>query len=322
MPWSSGRKAFQSVTRANLPRFEVEATEDGRGRLKINPLGDWTKDDLEAYFAEHDLPRHPLEAQGFLSVGCQPCTSPVGPGEDSRAGRWRGWDKTECGIHVPGADEGGDELPTISMPPAPSRCRLPARTFQHSVGLSVEGVRRTADDRAWQDVAMVGDRSDNRRSAGTLTAVAREVQAAAPRQFREGSATVYLRFPQQGARVSNGARQRWFSSIIQAGLEQQMFVPSQVLSHVTPEVMAPLCDPDEEVYRALVTGCRDYVRKNGFSRSSLNAFVDTIVARLASFDRTSLASAKAQINRASLPPDADLVAAYGEFSALLTALYT
>ena len=103
--WISGRKAFQSVTRANLPRFEVED-----GRLKINPLGDWTKDDLEAWFAEHDLPRHPLEAQGFLSVGCQPCTSPVAPGEDPRAGRWRGWDKTECGIHVPGADD-GDELP-------------------------------------------------------------------------------------------------------------------------------------------------------------------------------------------------------------------
>jgi len=105
--WISGRKAFQSVTRQNLPRFEVED-----GRLKINPLGDWTKDDLEAWFAEHDLPRHPLEAQGFLSVGCQPCTSPVAPGEDPRAGRWRGWDKTECGIHIPGAGDGDEgELP-------------------------------------------------------------------------------------------------------------------------------------------------------------------------------------------------------------------
>ena len=102
--WISVRKAFQSVTRQNLPRFEVED-----GRLKINPLGDWTKDDLEAYFEKHDLPRHPLEAQGYLSVGCQPCTSPVAPGEDPRAGRWRGWDKTECGIHVPGAPDTGDE---------------------------------------------------------------------------------------------------------------------------------------------------------------------------------------------------------------------
>ena len=111
--WISGRKAFQSSTRQNLPRFEIED-----GRLKVNPLGDWTKDDLEAYFARHDLPRHPLEAKGYLSVGCGPCTSPVAPGEDPRAGRWRGWDKVECGIHsrgnpaAPGAAQGGaGELP-------------------------------------------------------------------------------------------------------------------------------------------------------------------------------------------------------------------
>ena len=93
--WISGRKAFQSVTRQNLPRFEIED-----GRLKINPLGDWDKAALEAYFAEHDLPRHPLEEQGYLSIGCEPCTSKVMPGEDPRAGRWRGWDKVECGIHT------------------------------------------------------------------------------------------------------------------------------------------------------------------------------------------------------------------------------
>ncbi len=110
--WVSGRKAFQSSTRQNLPRFEIED-----GRLKINPLGDWTKDDLEAYFAAHDLPRHPLEAKGYLSVGCEPCTSTVAPGEDPRAGRWRGWDKTECGIHSSGdsasapSGENGGELP-------------------------------------------------------------------------------------------------------------------------------------------------------------------------------------------------------------------
>lgn len=100
--WISGRKAFQSVTRQNIPRFEVED-----GRLKVNPLGDWVKADLEAYFQEHDLPRHPLEAEGYLSIGCQPCTSKVQPGEDPRAGRWRGWDKVECGIHV--AEKPGEE---------------------------------------------------------------------------------------------------------------------------------------------------------------------------------------------------------------------
>jgi phosphoadenosine phosphosulfate reductase len=104
--WISGRKAFQSVTRQNIPRFEVE-----NGRLKLNPLGDWTKTDLEAYFAEHDLPRHPLEAQGYLSIGCEPCTSKVQEGEDPRAGRWRGWDKVECGIHTPSTPIGDAEDP-------------------------------------------------------------------------------------------------------------------------------------------------------------------------------------------------------------------
>ena len=100
--WISGRKAFQSVTRQNIPRFEVED-----GRLKVNPLGDWVKADVEAYFQERDLPRHPLEAEGYLSIGCQPCTSKVQPGEDPRAGRWRGWDKGECGIHI--AEKPGEE---------------------------------------------------------------------------------------------------------------------------------------------------------------------------------------------------------------------
>ncbi|WP_375270187.1 phosphoadenylyl-sulfate reductase [Sphingomonas sp.] len=94
--WISGRKGFQAKTRRAMPRFE----EDD-GRLKINPLSAWTKADLDAYFAEHELPRHPLEAQGYPSIGCAPCTSRVQPGEDPRAGRWRGWDKVECGIHVP-----------------------------------------------------------------------------------------------------------------------------------------------------------------------------------------------------------------------------
>ncbi|RJF85385.1 phosphoadenylyl-sulfate reductase [Sphingomonas cavernae] len=95
----SGRKGFQSSTRKGLPRFEIDGD-----RLKINPLADWTKEDLEAYFEAHDLPRHPLEEEGYPSIGCQPCTSKVKPGEDPRAGRWRGWDKVECGIHTPIAD--------------------------------------------------------------------------------------------------------------------------------------------------------------------------------------------------------------------------
>jgi phosphoadenosine phosphosulfate reductase len=96
----TGRKGFQSSTRQGLPRFEIDTT-DAEGRLKINPLANWTKPQLDAYFEAHDLPRHPLEAQGYPSIGCAPCTSKVQPGEDPRAGRWRGWDKVECGIHVP-----------------------------------------------------------------------------------------------------------------------------------------------------------------------------------------------------------------------------
>ncbi len=94
--WFTGRKAFQAATRAALPRFEIE-----EGRIKINPIVRWSKTDIDAYFSTHDLPRHPLEADGYLSIGCMPCTSRVEPGEDARAGRWRGSDKVECGIHLP-----------------------------------------------------------------------------------------------------------------------------------------------------------------------------------------------------------------------------
>jgi phosphoadenosine phosphosulfate reductase len=93
--WISGRKGFQAG-RAALPRFEID-----EGRLKINPLADWSRAMIDTAFTAAKLPRHPLEAQGYPSVGCVPCTSQVQPGEDPRAGRWRGWDKTECGIHDP-----------------------------------------------------------------------------------------------------------------------------------------------------------------------------------------------------------------------------
>ena len=104
----TGRKAFQAETRANLPRFEID-TSDAQGRLKVNPLIDWSAEDIQAYFEAHDLPRHPLIAQGYPSIGCSPCTSKVAPGEDPRSGRWKGWDKTECGIHTPLTEDG--ELP-------------------------------------------------------------------------------------------------------------------------------------------------------------------------------------------------------------------
>lgn len=93
--WISGRKRFQATT-----RDAIEYREQANGRVKYNPLADWTSVDIEAYRRAHDLPRHPLVARGYLSIGCAPCTSAVRPGEDPRAGRWRGFEKTECGIHV------------------------------------------------------------------------------------------------------------------------------------------------------------------------------------------------------------------------------
>jgi len=103
----TGRKAHQASTRNALPRFEIDGD-----RLKFNPLADWTREDIAAWFVEHDLPHHPLEAQGYLSIGCAPCTSVVKPGEDPRSGRWRGWEKTECGIHMP-VDDGDPNLPVF-----------------------------------------------------------------------------------------------------------------------------------------------------------------------------------------------------------------
>jgi phosphoadenosine phosphosulfate reductase len=91
----TGRKRYQSSTRAALQPFEVLD-----GVLRINPLADWTSETVEAHLVAHALPRHPLVEQGYPSIGCHTCTQPVADGEDARAGRWAGQDKTECGIHV------------------------------------------------------------------------------------------------------------------------------------------------------------------------------------------------------------------------------
>lgn len=97
--WITGRKRHQAATRADLARAEVEPQT---GRVRLNPLADWTAAQISAYLDAHDLPRHPLVARGYPSIGCQPCTSRVLTGEDPRAGRWRGTEKTECGIHFIG----------------------------------------------------------------------------------------------------------------------------------------------------------------------------------------------------------------------------
>lgn len=93
--WISGRKRFQAATRTAIPTFEADGP-----RIKINPLASWTPQALAARVAERGLPAHPMVAQGYPSIGCMPCTDRVAEGEDPRAGRWRGKDKTECGIHL------------------------------------------------------------------------------------------------------------------------------------------------------------------------------------------------------------------------------
>ncbi|MER3491031.1 MAG: phosphoadenosine phosphosulfate reductase [Mastigocladus sp. ERB_26_2] len=94
--WITGRRRDQAVTRANMPIFEI----DGNGRVKINPLANWTRKQTWAYVAEHGVIYNPLHDKGYPSIGDEPITTPVGEGEDERAGRWRGFGKTECGIHI------------------------------------------------------------------------------------------------------------------------------------------------------------------------------------------------------------------------------
>ncbi|CAK0770688.1 Adenosine 5'-phosphosulfate reductase [Azospirillaceae bacterium] len=97
--WITGRKRFQAKSRAALSTIEGDPVT---GKIKINPLATWGAEDIERYLTERDLPRHPLVAAHYLSIGCRPCTRPVGPGEDQRAGRWSWLEKKECGIHRSG----------------------------------------------------------------------------------------------------------------------------------------------------------------------------------------------------------------------------
>ncbi|NJM99771.1 MAG: phosphoadenosine phosphosulfate reductase [Phormidesmis sp. RL_2_1] len=93
--WITGRRRDQSATRENLPIFEC----DSQGRLKINPLANWTSKALWAYTYQHNVLYNPLHDQGYTSIGDQPLTTPTTVDEEERAGRWRGTEKTECGIH-------------------------------------------------------------------------------------------------------------------------------------------------------------------------------------------------------------------------------
>lgn len=94
--WITGRRRDQAETRAQMPVFEP----DIKNRIKVNPLACWTRKQSWAYVMEHGVIYNPLHDQGYPSIGDEPITTPVGQGEDERAGRWRGTGKTECGIHI------------------------------------------------------------------------------------------------------------------------------------------------------------------------------------------------------------------------------
>ena len=96
--WITAIRRDQTPQRASAPAAEWDAKFD---LVKINPLVRWTRRDVWAHLLAHDVPYNPLHDRGYPSIGCQPCTSPVAPGEDDRAGRWRGSAKTECGLHGP-----------------------------------------------------------------------------------------------------------------------------------------------------------------------------------------------------------------------------
>jgi phosphoadenosine phosphosulfate reductase len=93
--WINGRKRFQGGARASIPVVEADG-----GKLKFNPFANASREEIEAIYKLANLPQHPLVASGYLSIGCMPCSSRTAPGEDVRAGRWRGRAKTECGIHT------------------------------------------------------------------------------------------------------------------------------------------------------------------------------------------------------------------------------
>ncbi|HEY2215569.1 MAG TPA: phosphoadenylyl-sulfate reductase [Acidimicrobiales bacterium] len=95
--WLTSLKRSDGPTRADAPIVSWDAAF---GLVKINPLATWTGDDIASYLKDHDLPSHPLVSQGYLSIGCAPTTRPVAEGEDPRAGRWAGLDKSECGLHA------------------------------------------------------------------------------------------------------------------------------------------------------------------------------------------------------------------------------
>jgi phosphoadenosine phosphosulfate reductase len=108
--WISGLRRDQSPLRAHTPIVEAQLLPSNNEILKIHPLANWTRDDMNRYVTDHEIPTHPLLERGYASVGCQPCTAPLDPHEHGeRAGRWVGFNKNECGIHSFGKPGGARE---------------------------------------------------------------------------------------------------------------------------------------------------------------------------------------------------------------------
>ncbi len=95
--WMTGLRRVDAPTRSTAPIVSYDLARD---MVKVNPLATWSDLDMNGYISDHELPVHPLSERGYPSIGCWPCTRPVAAGEDPRAGRWAGQDKTECGLHA------------------------------------------------------------------------------------------------------------------------------------------------------------------------------------------------------------------------------
>ena len=95
--WVTGMRRVDAPTRTDIG---IVGWDDKRGMVKLNPIAGWTDDDVDRYVAEHGVFLNQLRQEGYASIGCAPCTRPVAEGEDARAGRWAGQDKTECGLHT------------------------------------------------------------------------------------------------------------------------------------------------------------------------------------------------------------------------------
>jgi phosphoadenosine phosphosulfate reductase len=100
--WITGLRRQQSETRAQTRIIEIYKFDVLRDRhiIKLNPLAGWTREEVQAFLKEHGIPQNALLERGYRSIGCMPCTRPVSEGESERAGRWTGFDKSECGIHT------------------------------------------------------------------------------------------------------------------------------------------------------------------------------------------------------------------------------